>query len=630
VLTRPSRRWRLRTEVMSPTVGAGRAAERSRPMPAAAATARRWRAPRWLPDLAAVACYLAAAMVITGGLWADLDHRTPAVNPPDHSFFQWVLAHAARVVTDGVDPFVTYRMNVPDGVNLMANTSVLGLGIPLAPVTLLFGPQVSYAMLLVLGLAGTSAAWYWLFSRHLVRSRAAAFVAGAFCGFAPGLISHAQGHVNWITQFLVPFLVLRTLRLREPGRAVRNGVVLGVLIAYQAFINEEVLLYAALGCAVLLFVYAGFAWRAVRPAIPTFAAGLGVAMAVATAVLAYPLWVQFFGPQSYRGVPDGVRDISSDLVSYPAFARLSLAGDAASSTPIAQGPAEENTFFGWPLLLLCAATAVWLWRTVLVRAVAVTGVVFATLSLGPEIVIAGHRTGVAGPWRLLSGLPLFDAVVPTRFGLVLVPILATLVALLMQRLADAGEPRIRGVPARPLAYAAIAAAMIPLVPAPFPVAATPPLPSFITAGTWREYVPPGRSMVLVPITSDQYPSGMRWAARSRLDFAIAGGYFLGPGGDAGRAMFGGHPRPTQELLRRTADTGDVPRVTPDLRERFTADLAHWRAAVLVLPPGEPHEDALRRLLDAAVGPGERVGGVWLWEVRDAIGPPPPTTSALPR
>jgi hypothetical protein len=609
---------------VSLTVSSGQRAERYRPVHARPGMAHRQRLRRLLPDLAAAASYVVAAFVITGGLWLDVDTRTPAVNPQDHAFFQWALAYAARVVTDGVNPFITDGMNVPDGVNLMANTSVLGLGVPLTPVTLLFGPQASFALLLVLGLAGTAAAWYWLFSRHLVRSGAAAFVAGAFCGFAPGLVSHVQGHVNWITQFLVPILVLRTLRLAEPGRVVRNGVILGALIAYQAFINEEVLLYTALAGSLFLGTYAAFAWRTVRPAVRTFATGLGVAAAVATVVLAYPLWVQFFGPQSYRGVPDGVRDISSDLASYPAFARLSLAGDAASAARIAQGPAEENAFFGWPLLLLAAVGVGWMWRSFVVRAAVVTGVVFAALSLGPEVVVGGRHTGIPGPWRYVGHLPLLDAVVPTRFGLAVVPILAVLLALLIDRLRTVGDLPVRGVPTRWLGYAAVAAAVLPLVPTPFPVKPTPAAPEFITADMWREYVPSGRSIVFVPLPSDLHQSGMRWAARSRLEFAIARGYFLGPGGRAGRAIFGAPPRPTQELLELVARAGYLPRsVAPELRKIIAEDLAYWRAAVLVIPPGEPHEVALRRLLDRVVGPGERVGGVWLWDVRHGLGPPSP-------
>ena len=43
---------------------------------------------------------------------------------------------------------------------------------------------------------------------------------------------------------------------------------------------------------------------------------------------------------------------------------------------------EQNTFFGWPLLLVLLAIVVWLWRRVAVRALALVAAVFAVLSLG--------------------------------------------------------------------------------------------------------------------------------------------------------------------------------------------------------------------------------------------------------
>src|SRR5437762_178263 len=48
------------------------------------------------------------------------------------------------------NPFFTTDMNMPAGVNLAANASVLGLGVPLTPVTLLFGAGVT-TCLVVLG-----------------------------------------------------------------------------------------------------------------------------------------------------------------------------------------------------------------------------------------------------------------------------------------------------------------------------------------------------------------------------------------------------------------------------------------------------------------------------------------------
>ena len=41
------------------------------------------------------------------------------------------------------------------------------------------------------------------------------------------MVSHANGHPNFVAQFLVPLIVDRVLRLAQGHRPVRDGVVLG-------------------------------------------------------------------------------------------------------------------------------------------------------------------------------------------------------------------------------------------------------------------------------------------------------------------------------------------------------------------------------------------------------------------
>ena len=188
--------------------------------------------------------------------WGDVTGRVSSHLPTDHSWFEWLFAHGAYSVRHLENPLFTARQNAPDGVNMMANTSLLGVTLPLAPLTMLLGPQVMYALYLGAALAATAGTGYWMLSRHLVRSRAAAFVGGAFLGFAPGIIHHANGQPNFVSNFLLPLIVVRVLSLGEPGRWRRNGLVLGALVAYQIFINEEMLLLTALACLVIVLAYA--------------------------------------------------------------------------------------------------------------------------------------------------------------------------------------------------------------------------------------------------------------------------------------------------------------------------------------------------------------------------------------
>ncbi|MBO0868176.1 MAG: hypothetical protein J2P15_06385 [Micromonosporaceae bacterium] len=227
------------------------------PRPGPYALARLNRPPRRRPPgyLYVFGAYLAISLVIFGHLLRHLNDANLQVGPADQDAFDWFLWYGAHALGSGANPLYTTLFG-PGGANLMANTSVLGIGVPLLPLTLLAGPQVALALALVLGLAGSAAAWYWLFRRLVPRSRLAAGFAGGFCGFSPAAVSHANGaHLNLLVTFLVPFIIANALRLAEPKRLLRNAVPLGLLVAYQAFIGEELILLTAVGLALFCLCY---------------------------------------------------------------------------------------------------------------------------------------------------------------------------------------------------------------------------------------------------------------------------------------------------------------------------------------------------------------------------------------
>src|SRR6476659_9670226 len=147
-------------------------------------------------DAASILIFVLLAVAVYGRLWANLPNGYLVSSGMDQNLFEWFFAVAADSVWHFRNPLFTYLQNYPYGVNMMANTSVYGLGIPLFPLTLLFGPTVTWAVALTASLAGTATAYYWVFSRHLVRSRLAAAISGGFCGFAPAMISHGTAHPN--------------------------------------------------------------------------------------------------------------------------------------------------------------------------------------------------------------------------------------------------------------------------------------------------------------------------------------------------------------------------------------------------------------------------------------------------
>lgn len=582
----------------------------------AGADRRPSRAPRWRhPDLAAVLFLLAGALWVTARGWRDVQGRVLGLQPADQDFNEWMLAHAAHAVANLENPFFTRLQNAPDGVNLMTNVGIQLPGVLLAPVTLLGGAALSYLVLITLNLAGTGFAWYWVLSRHVVRSRIAAVVGGAACAFAPALVSHSNGHPHITAQWLVPLIVWRVARLTGGGRPVRDGLILGALVSAQFFVSVEILFILALGCVMALLGHLLFRPRAAVAAAPRALAVLAVAGVVTVLVTAYPLWMQFLGPQHRSGHPTDPDKYALRLGSYFSYATESLGGGPQGDRRLAANVTEEASFYGWPLVLFAVAAVAWLRREHLVRVLAFTGVLAALFSLGNTINWAVRGPGVPGPFRLLNGLPVVDAMVVARFALITTAALGVLLAIVVDRLVTGRvRERVGVVPVRPVAAVALAAALLPLVPTPLPATGRPAVPRFITAGGWRDHVAPGRTLVPVPVEN---MTSVRWGAAAGAGFAVPQGYFLAPTSptdDTGR--WGVDPRPTAALLTEVA-TGE--RKAPVIlstaeREQAITDVRYWRADAVVLPR-HTRQEALRGVLDACFGPGRQVEDVWIWDVR---------------
>ncbi|MET7961316.1 hypothetical protein [Micromonospora zamorensis] len=576
--------------------------------------------------LAALVCAVLAGWV-THGLWPDPAGRTLALNPEDQALYEWFLAVDARALL-GDFGLLTDRLNAPDGVNLMANTTVIALGVVFAPVTLLLGAPVTFALLATANLAGTAFAWYLLFHRTLRARRLAAALGGGLCGFGPGMISQTNSHLHMTAQWLVPvivWLVARLLRASDPGPTTLDGAGrdrspgpdrrrmftsaagLAAAVTAQVFIGEEVLFLAAVTLLVMAISYAVADRDLARRALPGFVGGLAVAAGLALLVLGYPLWFQFAGPQ---GVADGMftpAHFSADLSSWWTISPLSVAGSDQSAR-LTTGPAEYNTFLGWPLLLVAAVCAIWAGRRRLVSACVVAGLVMGALSLGPEVVLGGTRTALPGPYALIGGLPVVDGALPMRFALALLPIIATLVVLAVDRaLRSTGR-------ARRLVPLAVGAALLPIFPTPLPTAERPAVPEFVSGGHWRQCVRPGGVLVPVPLPTPKEPWPMRWATAADAAFGLPEGFFIGPYGRGGTAAMGTFKQPTSALLADVARRGDQPAIGDEQRRQAARDAEFWGASCVVLADDAPHAESLRVTLEQLYGPATRIADAWIWRV----------------
>lgn len=582
---------------------------------------------RWsLVDVAVIVLFLAIAYMVTSKLWVSPTTLTPKPNGTDQTFFEWMLLHAVRIFTHGENPFLTPSLNAPIGVNVMANTGLLGLAIPLAPLTALIGPAPVFVLITMLGLAGTATSWYYVMSRHFVGQRFGAFLGAIVCGFGPGIVTHANGHPNLVSQFVLPLILWRALALRRSSRPVRDGLIFGALVTYQAFLNEELLFLTALGGTVFVLVYAAFRPKEARAAAKPMLKGLAVGAGLAAVVLAVPLWYQFYGPGHFNGLPAWMQDTYRlPVSSFLHTPTLSLWGSPDINSLLSTGT-EENSFLGVAILLAALGSAILLWRrSATVRSLAVLTVIFAWASFGNRVVwstVSGQPVPVHlfSIWKFVNHLPIFDSVLPSRLALVALPAVGVLIAFgaaeLWRVVADGWENlRPVQVSAGAVAIVALVAAVVTIVPKPVQTLQRSPVPQFFMSGDWKPYVPAGYTVLPAdPSDSNAY---MRWAVQSKLDFGVPGGYFLGPDQD-NKGMFGPQFRQTMVLLWDVAKgTWHLDSDIDYRRLVAQEDLAYWHTAIIVMPLNTENADELKQTVTTLVGSsGKQVDDVWLWDVRD--------------
>ena len=561
--------------------------------------------------------YLVAAIIVTMWLWRDPASRIVAANPYDSDQFTWFFRYDASAVAHlRLPALFTTAMNPPHGINLMWNTPMLLPGVLLAPLTLLAGPQVSLTVLMTAGFAGSALAMFAVLRRWDASVPAAA-VGGLVYGFSPALIQSAQGHYDLQFAVLPPLIVDAVLRLASgrcgAGRraAGRCGAWLGLLMAAQVFITEELLFDSGVAALILLAVLAAARPRAVAARAGDLLAGCCAALAVMSVIAGYPLWEQFFGTVRQHGSPFTPDVYKNDLAGFvqPSSAMfLHTRGSAAFAAAFRAQLPEYLGYLGWPMLVVLAVAAVLFWRLLAVRAVAVTFVVLEVFSLGGTLLAGGHEHAwVKLPWYWVQTLPVTGAVIPDRFSILADGAAAALFALGLDaawtrwhgrtdaaaRVGSAMRPGVRWV----IALAALVA-IAPIVPRPLPAGTEPGVPAGWTQTLAALRLPAGAYVLVLPIPESRFTEPLRWQADTGVPTAMFGGYFMGPGRDDQAATDGTGVPPAGLYLNRLwaqSAGGDVPadavQTQPGLatptQQQVRALLAAWHPAAVVAVTAEP-------------------------------------------
>jgi hypothetical protein len=583
--------------------------------------------------------YFAFALFMWWHVWTSgHPDSTMLCNCGDPSSFVWFIEWPAYALTHGQSLLIEHADQVPVGLNLLDNTSVLAIGIVLAPVTWLFGPVASLNVALTAAplLSGISA--YGCLRRGLGVSVPSAVVAGLLFAGSPFMqrnetLAHLQ--VTFLPLVPLIFLCCYEMIFAQRGKWWRWGLLLGLLVAVQFFIGTEILTMVTLTVigSLLISVIAGAVFRreALVRRLPFAAKGLALGGLTGGALLAYPVYFAMRGPAHITG-SDWARVTTNHLklILFPLAQNhraISLMPDAGYL-----GRAGlANGYLGVGILVVIAAAL--LIRRPLTRLCLLILLIAGWASLGSYY--SGQMPGgisvlsyLPSLWKIVRNVPVLDQATPQNFSAIMVFTVVVATALLLDWIwAHRSGNLLRGLPSRASksAIAVTLAAGVSLVlalswltawPMPLKVesVATPPPVQRILAS-----LPPHAVVLFYPFPSSELDQALIWQANDGLRFSVAGGRGItaGPGGAAVHGLEAGTPAGNLSALSTSYlpyGSLDLPTL-PDaaVRASMRETLRHWKVTNIIMSGGGRAPDYSRTWLTQVLGAQPTLqDGRWVW------------------
>jgi hypothetical protein len=593
------------------------------------------RLPGWL---VAGLAYLVVAVVIWWHVWTGGPASSMVCECGDPSSFVWYLAWPAYAISHGHGLFLATTSHFPAGINLVDNTSVLAVGVPLAPVTWLFGPVATLNVAATAAPALTGLASYGFLRGGLGLRWTAAFLGGLLFGFSPYVLHHeAVSHLQLFFLALLPliFWACYELVIKQAGRWWPWAALLGLSVTAQFFVSTEILTIVVLiavltlACTVLAALWhdrRDLRHGVLASRLPDAARGLGAGTALAAVLLAYPFVYAVTGPQHIKGAvwaepsQNGLISVLLPL-KVSAYNAQHLIQVGYLGTPGAL-PGYVGVF-ALAVLLLAAITL----RRPLVLLCAVLSVASIWLSLGARSVPLS-RKGEPGwlplLWRPFENLPVLDKLAPQNFVVPALWFTVVAGAVLVDRLLDRGlvlparmsrrlSPRLAGAAAAVLVSAALVVPWLLSWPLPYAT-------RHVTVSAWADKAGrrlPAASVVLYyPYPATYQDQALVWQAQTGMPYSVVGGrgIVVGPGGTASHGLTAGTPEALMGTLL-SSHAGRILAVSqsaPEVRV-FRAALRHWRVTEVVITTGAGNPVFARRWLTAVLRSAPvRQDGAWVW------------------
>lgn len=505
-------------------------------------------------------------------------------------FFKWWL----YALTHHLNPFISYVVWAPRGINLAWTTFVPLPALISFPLQLTIGEPGAYNFIVTFmpPLAALSA---FFLCRRITGQFWPSILGGYIFGFSPYILGEVLGHLVLIAVFPVPLIALITLKRLDGGiSAARFAVILAALLVIQFLCSVElfatITLVGGFSLMLALVLFRGDLRIRLRRLIIPIIGGYSISTAVLSPYFYYLL--AFGHPSGPIWTPSRY---CADLIGFVVPRHTVWWGSADFATRISSlfhGNIMENgEYLGVVLIVFIEIFRRRFWSTSAGRFLTILFFAIILAAIGPTLHIAGVE-GFPMPWALFQRLPLIENILPVRFMMYAFLVVAVMVAILFASWS-----------ARRVVKCA-AAAVIVISIAPNPSSAfwvtQLDIPAFFTDGAYHKVLAPGE--IVMPFPLGLEGDSMYWQLKSNMYFRMAGGW-------TGVAPFEFDRMPIMNYSHGAIDL-------PEAADQLKSYVAAFGVQAVIVDARDPRLPVWQPMLDGLGVPAQQVDGARIYKIPD--------------
>ncbi len=333
----------------------------------------------------------------------------------DPTIFLWAIAWWPHAILHRINPILTTAIWAPKGCNLAWVTSIPGPSLLMTPVTLLFGPVLSYNILNILCPLANAFSMF-LLCRYVAKRFWPALLGGLIFAFSEYTVSQSLAHLFLLFIFPAPLAILLVLRRVNQGLSRTTFVtLLSIVLTFEFLSSTELFattsVFGSFAIILSYAVYNADCRSELRQLVVEIATSYTLLMVVLSPYLYY-VFATGIPPINSGG------NFSNDLLAFVVPTQVVLVGGRAFNSDPERLRAwwEMSAYFGPGLWIVIALFVKSNWREPVGKLLIVNLTLIAVLSLGPILYVSGRAT-IPMPWWLFSKLPLINQALPGRFGM---------------------------------------------------------------------------------------------------------------------------------------------------------------------------------------------------------------------